>query len=168
MRILSKINLILSWLLEVFVGLFFPFLLIFASLFVDTNEGNRLIQTPGFPIVLTLIALATVSMFVGLLFYTLNKNRKLAWWFMIIGAVLFLLGAIGIGICTLEPSGAVSQKITGGDRMNGLKLIYRHLLPLFIPLFVLFSYLCDKKAEDKELYKEAIEEIQGGNVNTLN
>lgn len=167
MRILAKINYIFAWALETIVGVFFPMLLILSSLFVDTNEGNRLIQIPGFFIVLILLYLSIVSMFLGVLFFGIKKHQKKGQILLIIGTALFIISAAGIAMCTMHISGAVSLKVTGEERMNAMKLFYRHLSPVFIPVFCLFSQLCINRANDKELYDEAIEEIQNGKIKTL-
>lgn len=167
MRILGTINLILAWMLEVFAGIFIPVLLVLSSLMVDTNEGNRLIQIPGFPIVLILLSLAAIGMFVGLLLFTMGKHNKLAGWCMLVSTILFMGGALGIAMCTMHASGAVSQKITGGDRMNTMKLIYRHILPVLIPLFALLAHIFKEKAKSKELLAEVMDEIKDSDPQTI-
>ena len=161
MRVLSKLLLILAWIVEVIGGLFFPLLLVFSSLFVNTNENNRLIDIPGFPFVIAVLFVAAVAMLVGLiLFHT--KKRKTAYILMISAAALFVAGLVGIAACCMHKSGAVSLSVTGEFRLTALKLISRHATPIFIPLLAWLSAVCVNKAEDKALFREAIREIQEG------
>ncbi len=159
MRVLSKILLILAWIIEAIGGLFFPLLLVFSSLFVNTNENNRLIDIPGFPLVITALFVAAVLMLVGLVFFHKNK-RKPAYILMISAAALFVAGLVGISACCMNPSGAVSLKVTGEFRLTAMKLISRHATPIFIPVLAWLSAVCFNKAEDKKLFDEAIREIQ--------
>ena len=161
MRVLSKLLLILAWIVEVIGGLFFPLLLVFSSLFVNTNENNRLIDIPGFPFVIAALFVAAVAMLVGLiLFHT--KKRKAAYILMISAAALFVAGLVGIAACCMHKSGAVSLSVTGEFRLTALKLISRHATPIFIPLLAWLSAVCANKAEDKALSREVIREIQEG------
>ena len=161
MRVLSKILLALAWVVEVVGGLFFPLLLVFSALFVNTNENNRLIAIPGFPFVIAALFVAAVFMLVGLIFFH-KKNRKTAYILMISAAALFVAGLVGISVCCMNPSGAVSLKVTGEFRLTAMKLISRHATPIFIPVLAWLSAVCLHKAEDKELFNEAIREIQEG------
>ncbi len=159
MRVLSKILLVLAWVAEAIDGLFYPLLLVFASLFVDTNESNRLVNIPGFPLVLAAISVAAVLMLAGLIFFHKNK-RKLSYILMIVAAVLFLAGAFGIYTCCMHPSGAVSLSVTGEFRLTSLKLLSRHILPVCIPVLAWLSAVCVHKAEDKELFAEALRDVK--------
>lgn len=159
MRVLSKIFIILAWIIEVIGGLFFPLLLVFSSLFVNTNENNRLIDIPGFPPIIIALFVAAVLMLVGLIFYH-RKKRKVAYILMISAAALFVAGLVGISACCMSPSGAVSLKVTGEFRLTALKLISRHATPILIPVLAWLSAVCFNKAEDKQLFNEAIREIQ--------
>ena len=161
MRVLSKICIILAWITEIVGGLFFPLLLVFSALFVKTNENNLLVNIPGFPFVIAALFVAAVLMLTGLIFFH-RKKRKVAYILMISAAVLFVAGLCGIAACSMHKSGAVSLKVTGEFRLTSLKLISRHATPLFIPVFAWLSAVCQNKAEDKELFNEAIREIQEG------
>ena len=161
MRVLSKLLLILAWIVEGIGGLFFPLLLVFSSLFVNTNENNRLIDIPGFPFVIAALFVAAVAMLVGLILFH-AKKRKAAYILMISAAALFVAGLIGISVCCMNPGGAVSLSVTGEFRLTSLKLISRHATPIFIPLLAWLSAVCVNKAEDKALSREVIREIQEG------
>ena len=161
MRVLSKILIALAWIIEAVGGLFFPLLLVFSALFVNTNENNRLIDIPGFPFVIAALFIAAVLMLVGLVFFH-KKQRKTAYILMISAAALFVVGLAVISVCCMHPSGAVSLKVTGEFRLTALKLVSRHATPILIPVLAWLSAVCVNKAEDKELFAEAIREIQEG------
>lgn len=161
MRVLSKILIVLAWIVEAIGGLFFPLLLVASALFVKTNESTLLVDIPGFPFVIAALFIAAVLMLVGLIFFH-KKQRKTAYILMLSAAALFVAGLVGISVCCMNPSGAVSLKVTGEFRLTAMKLISRHATPIFIPILAWLSAVCLQKAEDKELFNEAIREIQEG------
>lgn len=166
MRILYKLFWVLAWVTEAVGGIFYPLLLVLASLVTSTNENNRLVDIPGFPLVLIALSVGMIVTLTGLILYV-RRKRKLGWILLIAGAVFFLLAAIGIRICCTPASGAVSLKITGEFRLTQSKLIFRHGLPLLIPLWVLLAALCRRKAEDRQLYEEALADVKKDGGSTL-
>lgn len=155
MRILYKLFWVLAWVTEAVGGIFYPLLLGLTSLMTPTNESRRLIEIPGFPLVLTALGVAVIAMLTGLILYV-RRKRKAGWILLIIGAVFFAAALIGIRVCCMPASGATSLKVTGEYRLTGFKLIARHGLPLLVPLFVLLAALCRRKGEDAQMYKEAL------------
>ena len=153
MRLLNKLFWVLAWVTEAVGGLFYPLLLLLSSLMVSTNESNRLIDIPGFPLVLAALGVAMVAMLCGLILY-LKKHRKLGWFLLIVGAVFFLAAAIGIRICCMPAGGATSLKVTGEFRLTSFKLYFRHGTPVLIPLWVFFAALCRHRMEDRQMYEE--------------
>ena len=166
MRILYKLFWVLAWATEAVGGLFFPLLLLLSSLMVPTNENNRLIEIPGFPLVLIGLGVATVSTLCGLILY-LKKRRKLGWILLIVGAALFAAAAIGIRICCMPASGATSLKVTGEFRLTGFKLIMRHGLPLLVPLWVFLAAVCRHRVEGQKMMEEALVELEEDGSTTL-
>ena len=166
MRFLYKLFWALAWVTEAVGGIFYPLLLLLASLTVSTNESNRLIDISGFPLVLAALGVATVAMLCGLILY-LKKRRKLGWVLMIVGAVLFLAAAIGIRICCMPASGATSLKVTGEFRLTSFKLYFRHGTPVLIPLWVFFAALCRHRMEDRQMYEEALADVKKDDDSTL-
>lgn len=167
MKFLSKVFLILTWIFEAFFGLFYPILLIFSSLFVKTNENNLLIEINGFIFVIIALLLGSISLLIGVILFTKKKSKKQILIFTITGISLLLLGAIGISICTMHQSGAISQKITGGDRMNILKLLFRHISPVLVPISMLFSVLFNSEYENKLLLEETKKELLSDKIETI-
>ncbi|MBR3289524.1 MAG: hypothetical protein IKI63_01965 [Clostridia bacterium] len=165
MRILYKLFWALTWVTEAVGGIFYPLLLILASLMASTNESRRLIEIPGFPLVLAALGIAMIAMLTGLILYV-RRKRKAGWILLIVGALFFAAALIGIRICCMPASGATSLKITGEYRLTGFKLIARHGLPLLVPLFVLLAALCRRKSEDTQMYEEALADV-AKNVSTL-
>ena len=166
MRFLNKLFWVLAWVTEAVGGLFYPLLLLLSSLMVPTNESNRLIDIPGFPLVLAALGVATVSTLCGLILH-LKKRRKAGWILLIVGAVLFAAAAIGIRICCMPASGATSLKVTGEFRLTSLKLYLRHGTPVLIPLWVFLAALCRNRLEDRQIYEEALVELEKDGSTTL-
>lgn len=158
MRFLYKLFWVLAWATEAVGGFFYPLLLLLASLMATTNESHRLVDIPGFPLVLTALGVAMVAMLCGLILY-LRKHRKLGFLLMIVGAVLFLAAAIGIRICCMPASGATSLKVTGEYRLTSSKLLFRHGTPVLIPLWVLLAAACRSRMEDRQMYEEALADV---------
>ena len=166
MRFWCKLCWVLAWVTEAVGGIFYPLLLLLASLMVPTTESNRLIDIPGFPLVLAALGVAVVAMLCGLILYV-RQRRKLGWILMIVGAIFFLAAAIGIRICCMPASGATSLKVTGEYRLTSFKLIVRHGLPLLIPVWVLLAAIFRRKDEDRQMYKEALADVAKDDDSTL-
>jgi len=166
MRFWYKLFWVLAWVTEAVGGLFYPLLLVLASLMTTTNENNRLVDIPGFSLVLIALGAATVATLVGLILY-LKHHRKAGWILLIAGAVLFAAAAIGIRICCMPASGATSMKVTGEYRLTGFKLIARHGLPVLIPLWVLLASVCRNRMEDRQMYEEALADVAKDEDSTL-
>ena len=166
MRLWYKLFWVLVWVTEAVGGIFYPLLLLLTSLMAPTNENNRLVDIPGFPLVLIALGVAMVATLCGLILYQ-RKRRKLGWILLIAGTVFFLAAAIGIRICCMPASGATSLKVTGEFRLTSFKLYFRHGTPVLIPLWVFFAALCRHRMEDRQMYEEALADVKMDDDSTL-
>ena len=160
----SVFFMILAWADEAIGGFFYPFILIVGSLCVPTNEGNLIVNTPGFPLVLAGLGVAAALMLAGLILYHVKskkkKSVKLPFVFLIVAAVLFVACFIGISSLFINKNGAISVDYRGDVRLTQAQLIWRHGIPVLIPLFVLFSFALKHVADERKLFNEAIAKIK--------
>ncbi len=158
-KVFSVFFMILAWTVEAIGGLFYPLLLILGSLLVPTNEGNYIVHTPGLPLVLVGLGFAAVFMLTGLILFH-KKKTKWAFIFMITAAVLFIACFIGISSLFINKNSAISLDYRGEYKLTQAKLIWRHGIPVLIPVFAMLSMVVKNVASERKLFKEAIDEIK--------
>lgn len=164
-NIFSVVSLVLAWAVEAVGGLFYPLILIIGACFIPTDNGNLLADIPGFPLVLAGLGAAVLFMLAGLILYHLFQKKEsrrsfLPFLFMIVAAVLFIAVYIGISKLCINENSAVSMDARGNLRLTQIELIWRHGIPVVIPLLVLLSRTLKQVAADRQLFDEAIREIQ--------
>ncbi|MBO5797939.1 MAG: hypothetical protein J6R77_06295 [Clostridia bacterium] len=160
MRILSRICSVLSWVFLV-ITTFLHLLLIFTLWmppFFSGMFGRVPTENPVNKQALPFVVVGFVLFLAGFFLFRFLRRWRWGWYVaMAVGAIL--LAGAGLYLKVMYPETVVGENIYSGYN-SAFKLVWRHMLPIGIMVLQLFVGIFRQKAEDKELYNEAIKEIK--------